>query len=194
MNVIGIDAGYSRPGISVVKFTGKTWDNRESELVFSGFFETEREADKNTKVAVDDARRIRDSCVWMRSIVTQNSPKVVIVEMPLSGGRSALAIKGMSMAAGYTVAMMSLLEIDLQFKTVYYSPYDTKRVCTGNPHAEKDEMIAAAQRAWPSVKFPLKKTRKNGVLTIHPGRSEAMADSLCAILTYVRLNLGKPIL
>jgi Holliday junction resolvasome RuvABC endonuclease subunit len=194
MTVIGIDAGYSRPGLSVVRFNRDTWDHRGSELVFSGFFETEREAGKNTKVAVDDARRIRESCHWMRSIVTENRPNLVVVEMPLSGGRSALAIKGMAMAAGYTVAIMSILEVDLQFKTVYYSPYDTKRVCTGDPHAEKEKMIEAAQRAWPTVQFPMKKTRSKGVLSQHPGRSEAMADSLCAILTHVRLNLGKPIL
>jgi Holliday junction resolvasome RuvABC endonuclease subunit len=194
MTVIGIDAGYSRPGLSVVKFTGTTWNHLDSELVFSGFFETEREANKNTKVAVDDARRIRESCQWMRSIVTQNRPNLVVVEMPLSGGRSAMAIKGMAMAAGYTVATLSILELDLQFKTLYYSPYDTKRICTGDPHAEKDKMIEAAKRAWPSVQFPMKKTRSKGALSQHPGRSEAMADSLCAILTHVRLNLGKPIL
>jgi hypothetical protein len=55
-------------------------------------------------------------------------------------------------------------------------------------------MIKAAADVWPDVNFPMKKTRKNGVFTIHPGRSEAMADSLCAILTHVRLNLGKSIL
>jgi Holliday junction resolvasome RuvABC endonuclease subunit len=194
MTVIGIDAGYSRPGLSVVKFEGPVWDHRKSQLVFSGFFETEREANKVTKVAADDSRRIRESCHWMRSIVTKNRPDLVVVEMPLSGGRSAMAIKGMAMAAGYTVAMMTVLEVDLQFKTVYYSPYDTKKVCAGDPHAEKDKMIEAAQRAWPSVKFPMKATRRKGVLSQHPGRSEAMADSLCAILTHVRLNLGKPIL
>ena len=114
--------------------------------------------------------------------------------MPLSGGRSALAIKGMAMAAGYTVALLSVLKSTFGFKVLYYTPYDTKRICTGNHHAEKEEMISAAREAWPTVDFPKKKTRKQGVFSIHPGRSEAMADSLCAILTHVRLNLGKPIL
>jgi NADH:ubiquinone oxidoreductase subunit C len=162
--------------------------------VFSGFFETERKSDKNTKVAVDDARRITESCEWMRTKVLEHEPDLVVVEMPISGAKSALAIKGMAMAAGYTIALLTLMKVTLQFKVVYYSPYDTKRICTGNHHAEKEEMIKAAADVWPDVNFPMKKTRKNGVFTIHPGRSEAMADSLCAILTHVRLNLGKSIL
>lgn len=194
MTVMGIDAGYGRPGLSVVKFTGDKWDHRQSKLLFSGFFETERQSDKNTKVAVDDARRIGESCTWMRSLVLQHCPDLVVVEMPLSGAKSALAIKGMAMAAGYTVALLTLMQADLQFKVLYYSPYDTKRICTGNHHAEKEEMVKAAMDAWPDVNFPMKKTRKNGVFSIHPGRSEAMADSLCAILTHIRLNLGKSIL
>lgn len=194
MVVMGIDAGYGRPGLSVVKFIGDTWDHRKSKLLFSGFFETDRQSDKNTKVAVDDARRIGESCDWMRSKVLEYQPDLVVVEMPLSGAKSALAIKGMAMAAGYTVALLTLMKADLQFNVVYYSPYDTKRVCTGNYHAEKEEMIKVSQETWPDLKFPVKKTRKNGVFTAHPGRSEAMADSLCAILTWVRLNLGKSIL
>jgi Holliday junction resolvasome RuvABC endonuclease subunit len=194
MVVMGIDAGYGRPGLSVVKFTGTTWDHKQSKLVFSGFFETERKSDKNTKVAVDDARRIAESCEWMRTKVLEHEPDLVVVEMPISGAKSALAIKGMAMAAGYTIALLTLMKATLQFKVVYYSPYDTKRICTGNHHAEKEEMIKAAADVWPDVNFPMKKTRKNGVFTIHPGRSEAMADSLCAILTHVRLNLGKSIL
>ena len=194
MTVMGIDAGYGRPGLSVVQFSGPTWDHKTSTLVFSGYFETERKSDKNTKVAVDDARRITESCEWMQSKVVQFNPDLVVVEMPLSGGRSALAIKGMAMAAGYTVALLSVLKSTFGFKVLYYTPYDTKRICTGNHHAEKEEMISAAREAWPTVDFPKKKTRKQGVFSIHPGRSEAMADSLCAILTHVRLNLGKPIL
>jgi Holliday junction resolvasome RuvABC endonuclease subunit len=157
MVVMGIDAGYGRPGLSVVKFSGETWDHRQSKLLFSGFFETERQSDKNTKVAVDDARRISESCDWMRTKVLEHQPDVVVVEMPLSGAKSALAIKGMAMAAGYTVALLTLMKADLQFKVLYYSPYDTKRICTGNHHAEKEEMIKVAQETWPDVKFPMKK-------------------------------------
>jgi Holliday junction resolvasome RuvABC endonuclease subunit len=163
-------------------------------VLYAGFFETERQAGKNTKVTADDTRRIKESCLWLQELITRFKPKLVVVELPLSGAKSSLAAKGMSFATGYTVGLLTLLQEPLGFKIVYYTPYDTKKVCCGHRHAEKDQMIKAAAHAFPHVVWPQKRVKKGNPPEYHPAKSEAIADSLCAILTFVRLNLGKPIL
>jgi Holliday junction resolvasome RuvABC endonuclease subunit len=191
---MGIDAGMAKPGLSVVNVLGPTWQSIGSTVLFSGYYETAREADKNTSVASDDARRIRDSCSWIRANVLQFRPRRVVVELPVSGAKSAMALKCMAMASSYTVAVLHMMEDVIGSPAILYSPYDTKKVCTGDAHADKSLMIEAAKRTWPDVQFPMKKTRTKGVHVPHPQKSEAMADSLCAILTHIRLHLGKPIL
>ena len=96
----------------------------------------------------------------------------------------------MALASGYSMAVFALLGIELQFKTVIYSPYDTKKVCTGNRHAEKEEMIAAVDKVWPGIDWP-KMKRKSRNKEIDVTKASAIADSLCTIITFARLNFGK---
>lgn len=197
MTVVGIDAGYSRPGLASVSFLGPVFTLAGSNICGVGYLETERLATENeTTVAIDDTRRITELTFWLRESLIAHRPDLVVVELPLSGGRSAQAIKGMAMAAGYTVAAVTILSVTLGFKTFYYSPYETKRVCAGRIHAEKCEMIDAALKAWPDLEqhFPQARVKKGQPPKRHPDRSEAIADAACAVLTHVRMNLGKPIL
>ena len=187
--VVGIDVGYSRPGLSAVHFD-KFFDTQSSTLVFSGYLETKADKGDGYK-SVDDARRVEEIVTWIDAKIRQFHPDLVTVELPLSGAKSAGAIKCMALAAGATIGALKIIQRDIPFKQVVYSPYETKRACTGDPVADKEAMILAAMNAWPSVEWPMLKPTKKRKDKIHAERAEAMADSMCAILAFVRLNFGK---
>jgi Holliday junction resolvasome RuvABC endonuclease subunit len=147
--------------------------------LYGGCITTER-AKERQSVAVDDCQRIADITRWICTIYDEWEPEVVVLETPMSGARSAMAIKGMAFSTAMCMAT-AVAHFRCEILQLI-SPYDSKKWLTGNSHAEKDQMIKVVSGHFPDVVWP-KMRKKQGIdLT----RAEAIADALAAALTYLR--------
>lgn len=173
MVILGLDVGYALPGIAVVKFKDPPV-LATSEVLKIGVFESKRNSD--SRRTDDDVRRITAASLWIKEQIKLYRPDLVVAELPLSGARSAQAIRAMALATGYVVGCLATLGVPV----MYVTPYDTKKACAGHIHAEKDDMIAAADTAWKDkIEWPVSRGKRLSEI-----KAEAMADALCAILTW----------
>lgn len=168
MTIVGIDAGFATPGLAAVAYPGVGTGTVIECLAIV----TEREDDLRYR-AMDDARRIHDTSVVVCNFIEKHKPDVVVVELPSSGGKSATAVKGMAFAAAQIVAILAALKL----KAVYINPRMNKIASTGNPLAEKEDVIAGVSRVWDHIPWegPPKAKRKQ----------EASADALSAIVWWL---------
>jgi hypothetical protein len=93
-----------------------------------------------------------------------------------------MAIKGMAYATAISVTVVQSYFNCKVLQLV--SPYDSKRWCTLKVKAEKEEMIRAVSSIFPDITWPNLKKKK----AIDVRKSEAIADSLAAILTFLRIK------
>lgn len=185
--ILGIDCGFGAPGMAVVMaepvlINGSQFHTnpRKLEFIFGECIKTERLQDRQS-VAYDDCRRISAIGKWLRDHHDRFQPDIVVMEIPFSGARGAMAIKGMAYATGISV---SVAESYFKCKILQLcSPYETKKWCTGNTKAEKMEVINAVSKHFPDVSWP--RLKKKDALDLD--RCEAIADSLAAILTFLRV-------
>lgn len=173
MIIAGLDAGFRLPGISVVD----TFSTPPT-LIFVDSHETER-SDQGY-VALDNVRRLESTAKWMIDIIHRFHVTEVAVELPNSGARSSSAARAMALTTGQIVGTLTALGKP----THYYLPHETKRYCTGNKDAEKDQMIEAVSSIWPSIPWPSLKRHKRP----DPKKMEAISDSLAVLVTHLRLT------
>jgi len=179
MIIMGIDCGYTHPGCAIVDFDNTSADQPILDFKHGETLETERREDR-VSVILDDHRRISMISKWLRETHDRFRPSLVVLELPTSGARSALAIKGMGFATALTIATVeSYFKHD---KLELISPYDSKLWCCGDRHAEKDEVIKAVSKFFPNVPWPTMKRKKG----INSALAEGIADSLAAILYIVK--------
>ena len=174
---MGVDCGFAAPGIAIVSACA----DGTLEFIDGECIETERSAERES-VATDDFRRISFIGNWLREASDTYRPDVVVLELPMSGARGAMAIKGMAYATAISV---TVVQSYFKCKTLQLiSPYDSKRWCTLKVKAEKEEMIRAVSSIFPDITWPNLKKKK----AIDVRKSEAIADSLAAILTFLRIK------
>lgn len=190
ITIMGVDCGYGAPGLAVVSsepalINGHTFNTNPRKLVhvFSECIKTERNQDRQS-VATDDCRRISDIGRWLREHYSRWKPNVVVMEVPFSGARGAMAIKGMAFATAISVSVADSFFTECLVLQLC-SPYDTKKWCTGNTKAEKDDVISAVSTVFNNVPWPKLKTKDK----LDSDRCEAIADSLAAVLTFLRVPM-----
>ena len=91
-----------------------------------------------------------------------------------------MAIKGMSFATAIFTATFEVLNAEVQI----FNPYETKICCTGNRHAEKEDMIKAIKVLWSDIPWPTKLDRKLN-RRVDVAKQEAIADSLACVYTFM---------
>lgn len=175
LTVMGYDAGFTLPGIAIVTFPDQTF--RLSEAVVTDFQTIHTERAVKTTVAGDDVRRIVLVVDLLKAVIEKHKPDVIVAELPLSGARSALAIKGMGFSTAMAVSTFRLLKQNV----LYINPYENKRASTGNSHAEKDEVIRAVSKIWPEIDWPKMKSKRNKDKP-DPAKQEAIADALSCVI------------
>jgi Holliday junction resolvasome RuvABC endonuclease subunit len=184
--VLGIDAGYICPGFAIVRYDDL---NRlqDSEIIHAQCVITKREIKRKGKdrgnVSEDDARRIREICTVIRSLVVTFRPDFSIVELPTGGSMGATALKCMAMATAMAVAALHMLDV----KALYITPFTNKKQSTGDCYATKEQVIAAVHRVWIDVPWPKKILR--GKVQSYPDdqQQEAIADALSTIIAFSSL-------
>lgn len=97
------------------------------------------------------------------------NPDIIMVEMPV-GSQSAAAMCSYGVCLG-VVALAKLREIPV----VIVRAKDVKLLATGNPHAEKKEVIEEANRLYPHLNW---NKRKSGEILL---TNEHMADAVWTI-------------
>lgn len=178
MRLLGVDAGFSAPGAVIVDYSSLA----NSHIVHVGCVTNEKE--KASSVALDDIRRIGQVVDFLRGLVSLYQPELAIIELPLSGARSARAIKGMAYATAIAVTVVQVLKVPF----IPINPYENKRLSAGAQHAEKEEVISAVHAVWEDIPWPMKVSR--GKMTNRPDerQQEAIADALSTIIAYSKLG------
>lgn len=185
MRIFGLDAGYGAPGMVLVDVP-PNWDLANSTIMRVQCVVSTCSINRES-VALDDVRRILAVVKAIHDMA--KGADLAIVELPLAGSRSFRAAKGMAYATAMSVASLFQLNVP----TVLINPYNNKRGSTGNPRAEKEEVIGAVHQVWSEIPWPLKTVRKK--LTNHPDeqQQEGIADALSTIITYANLSrAGNP--
>lgn len=167
MRVAGVDIGFRNTGVSVFDVEGKTLVFKDSAC-FSG---------KKTKakeyVAIKDAKQTYDVLTRTESFIQQHKVQLMIIELPTGGARSSRAARGLGIATCMAVA----LPMHLACPTIFVTPRDVKIATTGNPEAEKKDIIEAVSKLFPEIlKHPVTK-------------QEHVADSVGCVLHH--FGLGK---
>ena len=172
MNVLGIDAGFTALGVAVVKVDEKSPTLPLGSLVYRNCVRTDRSKDRDS-VTTDDAKRITQLVDEYLKIVETYRPDVAVAELPTGGARGAGAIKGMAFSTSMTVTALHLLKV----KMIIISPLANKKASTGNPNAEKSQVMSAVGKFWPGIVWP--RLPKGKIDMVY---AEAVCDALSTIV------------
>lgn len=142
---ISIDPGFASTGYAVWGLS-----KISSDLIGFGVIKTEKSQRKTTRVSDDDASRCCDIAEGLHDLIKKYNPDVALMELPISGAKSATALKCMSMASACAIAAFKVLEIPVEFA----APQEVKLAAIGKRSATKGEMIAWAKEIYPHDDYP----------------------------------------
>lgn len=126
--IIAIDAGYANAGVVVMERINGRW-----ECVESAYIHTESSNKKlGFRVADDNARRIADVTRSIVHLIRTHEIKMMVAELPSTGGQSANAVRGMA----YASAMLATIAECFDMAVEWYSPGET-RTAGGVPRSIK---------------------------------------------------------
>jgi len=167
--VIGVDPSFRNTGFAVMDFT----DNG-LELVHHGVIRTKKAVKKRgVRVADDDVENIMHIVRDLHRMIDEYKPAAMIVELPSSGGKSALAVKSMAFATSF---MGSVAEYE-GIPTEWLTPAMIKKFVTGVNNGSKEEIQNFVLKKFPELK-PVYASKGTPVDVF-----EHVADAIAAILT-----------
>ena len=148
--VLGIDPGIGHCGwcTGVVSSGAKIFD--------CGVISTKADKKCDKYKTIDDQRRAVEVLAGLYNIMAAFQPEIISVETPIGGARNAAAVKYIGMSS----MLIALLVHQYPERVNRYSPYEMKEHFTGDKTAQKDDMIAEAERRFPGVLAHIKKTYK----------------------------------
>ena len=174
----GIDCGFAAPGFCIVD-AGTGY----GRVLFGECFRTkgltkQQRNKQDVYKSHDDARRciaVSDEIVRIADVY---KPDMAIIELPSAGAKSATAIKGMALGAATTVVTLHRLGIPVH----YITPGANKKGSTADRNAEKNEVLAAVRKAWPTfIGWP--KLKRKDALDLN--ECWAIADALSTVMTHL---------
>lgn len=128
--------------------------------------------------SLDDLRRVSTLLDFLGSHLDGNA--ITVVEIP-SGTQSA---RGM-FNYGMIITTLAFLK-KRGFAPILVTPWQVKKIATGNPEASKEEMIAWATSKFPDAPWPV--IRRNGHLQINASKAEHTADAVAIAYAGITLN------
>lgn len=180
MKILGVDCGWLAPGFAVVESDSRSVVHAEC------FQTTGLTAKQRSKLDVykseDDARRMIEISTRIKKIANDFQPDLAVLELPTGGGKSSNAVKAMALGTCVAVVTLNHLEIPV----IYITPRANKLAATNNPGAEKDEMVSAIQREFPSyTSWPHMVSKRNNH-RLDDIQCWAIADALSCVLTHIK--------
>ncbi len=139
--ILSIDVGFRSLGWAVFE-SGK--------LVKCGVIETAPSKKKTARRSDDNAVRCSQIALGLKSVIEENNIKGVVGELPVGGAKSAKALAQMAMATGVVVAVLSILDIPVEWAT----PFEIKTATTGKKSATKEEVMESIKTKFDYFKFP----------------------------------------
>jgi Holliday junction resolvasome RuvABC endonuclease subunit len=142
--VLALDPSFRNTGYVVFEIVGIA-----ERILEQGLVKTEKN-DKKRKVRASDQRveQVQILINGLRDVIQRHKPKLIIAELPTSGGKSANAVA--SMAIAQTVCGAIAAYEDLPYEWV--TPTENKKSLTGKKTASKEEMMQAAIKLYPHLK------------------------------------------
>jgi len=190
--ILALDPGFSNYGCSVIDPKGK--------IINLGTIQTQKSKKKLLRVADDDVQRITTLVSGLSNVIHTYNIQGVLAELPPSNSQSAKSAKGLAMAVGLTVSLLTELKIPIEWAT----PTEVKKAMTGKKNASKEDMMKTACKKF-NWKITTKDifAKKTGRLqridkTYHPlgrpmgkNKFEHIADSLGAYMALKNSNVAK---
>ena len=151
--IVGFDAGLTHLGIMVAELpTSLRAKPKPIHLETSEAppNPTKQERRAGISVMVRSVERVQAQVRAIANIHAAFDPVAYFIEMPVGGGKSAAAARGMAYSIAYVASALYLLAWDRE--VVYLSPQDVKKATIGWPTGSKLEVAEKVFEFWPDVK------------------------------------------
>lgn len=150
--IICFDAGFQHLGYMVAQLPD---DPKEKPVpitlgVSDATLPPKAKRDRKKTVTEYTVERIIKQVDFVHQLHRQHEPVAYFVELPTSGAKSALAIKGMAIATSYLVTAIHLLSAPGVAKG-FFLPSAVKKCVTGESDATKLDIARAVISYWPEI-------------------------------------------
>ena len=130
--LLACDPGFNNFGCAII--------NQYGHVIDAGTIQTQKTTKKLLRTADDDVQRIMYITSRLKEVIQKYEVKGILSELPPSGGQSAAAVKGLSMAVSLLTTLSILFSIPVEWAT----PDEVKKALTGKKNASKEDMMKAA--------------------------------------------------
>jgi len=143
--LLALDPSFCHTGYVVVELGGAA---SQDLPVAHGVIKTERSAAKRgVRAADDNVERIRLMLRELLRLVQEYGVRMIVAELPTSGGQSARAVAAMAIAQAVCASLVEATGLPAEWVT----PMENKKNLAGARNAGKDEMQAAALGVFPGL-------------------------------------------
>ena len=138
-----VDPAFTATGVAVYSLDKGVWS-----LVDAGLIETEKsDAKKGMRVADDTVLRVQHIFRSLLKVASDYDVRALACELPPGGGKSASAIKALSIATAVQACLVEVLKLPAD----WVSPDDVKKALAGTKAAGKPAMMLAALALHPEL-------------------------------------------
>lgn len=130
--LLACDPGFKNFGCAIIDQYG--------QVINAGTIQTKKTIKKLLRTADDDVQRIVYITSRLKEVILKYEVKGILSELPPSGGQSAAAVKGLSMAVSLLTTLATLFSIPVEWAT----PDEVKKALTHKKNASKEDMMEAA--------------------------------------------------
>jgi Holliday junction resolvasome RuvABC endonuclease subunit len=175
VKIMGLDMAFTNLGIAIVRADVSDINNPVLTVDDLSVVHTEstKKRPRGMTKSSDDLRRARETLHALRAKIAAYQPDIIIAEVPF-GSQSARSAWTLGIAIGILSTVDGLIEV---------TPREVK-TATGEPHADKAEMIEWAMTKHPEAPWAWRKYK--GALISVASTNEHTADALAAIYAGLR--------
>lgn len=151
-NIICFDAGFQHLGYMVAQLPEEVGGKPVPVTlgVSDAVLPPKKKRDRKKTVTAYTVERIEQQVDFVRQLHYAYDPVAYFAELPHSGAKSALAIKGMAIATAYLVTTIHLLSRPDVLRR-FFLPSAIKKCLCGHNDASKLEIARAVIAYWPEV-------------------------------------------
>lgn len=143
--LLAVDVGFASSGLAAFGFQ----DGQPRLLEIRSIRPLPPNPDQKRRVYQShlDAERVQAMARGILDFAGMHAVTHLAVELPVGGGKSAMAVKAMALASG----MIAALAETRRWPAEWCTPFESRRAATGKANATKDEVVAAMAKLYPKV-------------------------------------------